>query len=224
MIRWLFTLLYGYGEGGRQSLSPPTSPFESKGEWFPPLFQRPATHLQNPQGPTYLPFSQNNKVPVFLGAALSQAWVCAMDPSQGAREPNRQKAPQSHLAVSFSSCFSCNSLFVQPGADGGSEHLRVGGKSFQQHSLEHCSMLWLASVWLHLAPRMSPPWPAVPAQGAVCSDGSRRRRGSRRKSHRWQVKLDQNRRPHLHGTSTDRIFFLLCLKSAPLQRTLSFLI
>lgn len=111
------------------TFSRPPSPFNSKGKWFPSLFQRPDTHLQNSQVPTALRFSQCNKVPVFLGAALSQVWVCAMDPSQGARQPNRRKAPQSHLAVSFGSSFSCNSLFVQPGADGGSEHLRAGGKA-----------------------------------------------------------------------------------------------
>lgn len=118
--------------GGRDKGSrflPSPCPVRQQGEWFPSLFWRPATHLQNSQGPTALPFSRTNKPPVFLGAALSQFWVCATDPSQGAGQPNRRKVQQSQLAVPFSSCFSCNSLFVQPGADGGSGHRRTGGKA-----------------------------------------------------------------------------------------------
>lgn len=94
-----------------------------------------------------LPFSQTNKSPVFLGAALSQVWVCATNPSQGARQPSRQKAPQSHLAVSFS---SCNSSFVQPGADGESKHIWAGGKSSSSNawSSELGSLHVLPPAWL----------------------------------------------------------------------------
>lgn len=80
-------------------------------------------------GSKSLGFSQTNKSPVFLGAALNQVWVGATNPSQGARQPSRQKAPQPHLAESFSSCFTCNSSIVQPGADGESEHIWAGEKS-----------------------------------------------------------------------------------------------
>lgn len=85
---------------------------------------------------------------------------------------------------------------------------------------------------LNSAPCMASPLPGCAGPGCcVCSDGSRQKRGLGRKSGRWQLKLDQSRRPHLHTTSTDRswVFFQLCfgwlcLKSAPLQRTLRFLI
>lgn len=76
-------------------------------------------------------FSQLTNAQYFLelGAALSQVWEGATKPSQGARQPSRQKAPQPHSAVSFSSCYSCNPSFVQLAADGESEHTWAGGKS-----------------------------------------------------------------------------------------------
>lgn len=78
---------------------------------------------------------------------------------------------------------------------------------------------------LNSAPCMSSPLPGCAGPGCcVCSDGSRQKRGLGRKSGRWQLKLDQSRRPHLHTTSTDRswvffhffLFWVAMFKECPL--------
>lgn len=55
--------------------------------------------MQPSRSLTALPISQANKLSVVHGSALSQPWVCAMGLSRGARQPNRQKVPQSHTEL-----------------------------------------------------------------------------------------------------------------------------
>lgn len=116
-----------------------------------PIFVSEVSYpFAKPAGSNSLCFSQTNKSPVFLGAVLSQVWAGATNPSQGARQPSRQKALQSHLAVSFRSYFRCNSSFVQPGADGESEHIWAGEKSSSSNvwSSELGSLLVVPPAWL----------------------------------------------------------------------------
>lgn len=135
---------------------PLPAPFDSKVSGSHLCFGGQLPICKTPGVQLLLPFHGLTNSQYFLEQPSSQFWVCATDPSQGAGQPNRRKVQQSHLAVPFSSCFGCNSLFCSAWSRWWLGAPSDGWKSFQQQSPERS------------------PLPSC----AVCSDGSRWRRGS----------------------------------------------